>query len=339
MVKRHLRLKLHMEMDYDRFVSEAMAHPFIEDLCTASGCVITDVSNYAFSRGCVIFKGDIEEEAARAILDAFTWIKENPGEEVPAALIPMRDFLSKYDVTFVEIVEAIKQTRKTPKPESDRNLLVLVHGLNGSSTSFGALPEYLRAATGCDVRHYDYPTKLLGHFPHLHFLGQNFDNWLRNNLVSQTNHFGVIAHSMGGVVVRKMLGGQMFRSQPIQKRMKCAVFVASPYSGVWLATLAKQLRLANEQVRDLAPDSPTLVEVNQQWQAWRQANQSLQGSIRSIYGLADQIVAPAIAAVDDPEAIPIFDADHFGIIKPKSPRDEIVITLARIANETGLAER
>lgn len=76
-----------------------------------------------------------------------------------------------------------------------------------------------------------------------------------------------------------------------------------------------------------------MVELNARWQVWRRENPDLQHNIRSIYGLDDKVVAPTIASVDDPEAIPIFGAGHINIVKPKSIDDEIVVTVSRLLRE------
>ena len=95
--------------------------------------------------------------------------------------------------------------------------------------------------------------------------------------------------------------------------------MASPYNGVWLASLAKRIFCLNDnQLKDLSPESPHLVELNARWQVWRRENPNLEHNIRSIYGLEDKVVAPAIASVDDPEAIPIFGAGHINIVKPEN---------------------
>lgn len=333
MSKARLRLKIKMDLDFDEFFSSKLDKIFIEELCLNSGCEFGDVRGYTFRRGCVIFFGELEAQSAKTIFELHQTLKLLGDKPVPPELAPLREFVDQFNISEVKIdtITTVTVVRKTTDDEKDA--VLFVHGWNGKRTSFGKLPEFIRDNTGLIPFVYEYPTGVTGELPALHYISENLDNWTRNNLVSSKRRFSFIGHSMGGLVIRKMLSGQLFRTEPLHERMNGVNFVASPYNGVWLASIAKRIFLLNrDQLRDLSPDSSQLVELNARWNVWRRENPSLADRIRSIYGLEDRVVAPAIASADDPEAIPIFGAGHMSIVKPNNIDDEIVLTLSRLLN-------
>lgn len=332
-----LRIVIKMNGNLDDFEAENRLPKFIADLSSVSGCRIEQITDVVLKRGCVIFLGNMEQEAAKTVYELFRALKELPDGECPAELQPLRDFIDSYEITEVKIqrittVNIIKRTS-----DEDLNAVCLIHGWNGGTDSFGKLPEFIRERTGLPILTYSYPTSLVGNVPALHFISENLDNWVRNNTLSPTRRVMFVGHSMGGLILRKMLAQQLYRLNPIDGKLGGAVFVASPYSGVWLAGFAKKiLLLGTDQVKELSSSSASLVELNSSWQIWRNRNSHLAGNIRSIYGLKDMVVAPAVAAADDPHSIPIFNAGHIDIVKPKSIDSDIVVTLSRLIRDAGL---
>jgi len=332
-----LRLKIKMNLDYDEFFSSEANDEFIRLLSINSGCEISNISSVVFKRGCVIFFGELEAQSAKTIYELFHTLKALGDEQTPLELVPLRDFVDRFEIVEVKIEKITNVTITRKISEDDQNAVLFVHGWNGKETSFGQLPEFIRDATGLVPLVYKYPTGFRGKLPELHFIAENLDNWVRNNMMSDKRRISFVGHSMGGLVIRKMLAGQLFRNQPIHDRLNGVNFVASPYNGVWLASVAKRIFLLNDsQLKDLSPESPLLVELNARWQVWRRENPDIARYIRSIYGVGDKVVAPAIAAADDPEAIPILDAGHVSIVKPQECKDEIVLTLTRLLKECGL---
>lgn len=332
-----LRLKIKMELDFDQFLASQADVRFVEALSLTSGCRVTEISNFSFKRGCVIFIGDVEATSAKKIYELHKSLATFGADGIPPELSPLRDFVEEYSITEIKIEKITNVTIVRKHSEEEKNAVMFVHGWNGRKNSFGRLPEFIRGETGLVPLVYEYPTGIRGKLPELHFIAENLDNWVRNNTTSEKRRIAIVGHSMGGLVIRKMLAGQLFRNEPIHDRLNGVSFVASPYNGVWLASIAKRIFFLNDkQVKDLSPGSPLLVELNSRWQVWRRENPELARHVRSIYGVRDRVVAPAIAAVDDPEAIPILGAGHINIVKPEKRNAEIVQTLNRLLRECGL---
>lgn len=151
---------------------------------------------------------------------------------------------------------------------------------------------------------------------------------MRNNV--DADSIAIIAHSMGGIVARKLLVSQRYRQDPLTSRIDQVTFVASPHHGAVLAKLGEHVpAMRHVQLSEIGPSSPVLFELNEQWQAWTKENSHRQPHVRSVFGTADAVVSANNARGLDPEAIPILGAGHRDVVKPASPNDEIVQTLAR----------
>lgn len=125
---------------------------------------------------------------------------------------------------------AIERRDNTPQRE-----IALIHGWNGSSESFGQLPKILKSKFNCEVYVYPYPSGTKSGSPGLYFVAKNLRNALLNNTSGKT--LAVIAHSMGGVILRRMLANQLLEPDQIGERLRLAIFAASPRNGAALADL------------------------------------------------------------------------------------------------------
>jgi hypothetical protein len=336
-----MRLRLKLNLNFNDFGNDHRAR-FLEAFSAAFGLQSSDIRDPTFRPGCVIFEADFDTETAKKILAILSEAVQahKAGELKPEIQV----FLNLIDQFKIEKSEkAVTRLTVSMSGEArptDRYIL-FVHGWNGTASSFGQLPEFLEEETNLKSAIYEFPTGALQHSPAVHFVAENLDNWIRNHFTLRDTQFALIAHSMGGIVVRKFLTSQMFKPKPIDGAIKQVTFVASPHTGTALATATKLIPgLSSEQLRELSPNSAELVQLNSSWDFWKSKNLGVEGQIRSIYGTADMVVPVSSATVDDPNAIPILGASHTDIVKPAARESEIVITLKRLLSDAGLiAER
>jgi NB-ARC domain len=140
-----------------------------------------------------------------------------------------------------------------------------------------------------------------------------------------------LAHSMGGLLVKKMLrnAGDIAREfGAIRAASRCVVFIGTPNTGSNLASRARRVRLLRPSVAtiELSALSPALLELN----TWYRENHSLLGVATMVF-FENQPTKGLGIVVDrgtaDPGlegVIPIgLDADHQGMCKPLSRDDPI----------------
>ncbi len=114
-------------------------------------------------------------------------------------------------------------------------------------------------------------------------LGNAFNRFLeslRYTDGTRLNEFDVIAHSMGGLIVRSYLAGRQpdgTYTPPADPRIRKAIFLATPHAGTFLAALGGN----DPQLEGLAPGSPFLFGLG----TWNQGREDLRGiDILSLLG-------------------------------------------------------
>ncbi|AZL57564.1 hypothetical protein EI545_01110 [Tabrizicola piscis] len=332
-----MRLRLKLNLSFKEF-DDAYQARFLGDFSTAFGLQSGDIRTPTFRPGCVIFEADFDTETAKKILAILSEaVKVHKAGDLKPEIQVFLDLVDQYSIEKSEkAVTRLTVSMPREARPTDRYIL-FVHGWNGAASSFGKLPKFLEEETNLKSAVYEFPTSALQHSPAVHFVSENLDNWIRNHFTLQNTKFAIIAHSMGGIVVRKFITSQMIKSKPIDSAIKQVTFVASPHTGTALATATKLIPgLSSEQLRELSPTSAELVQLNSSWDFWKSKNLGVEGHIRSIYGTADMVVPVSSATVDDPNAIPILGATHTDIVKPISRDSEIVITLKRLLSDAGL---
>lgn len=323
-----MRVKITMERSFEAF-NRARRDQFLKDLERVSGCPRDQFEKVGFRKGCVIFEGDLESEAVLKLLELF---EKRDSTSLPASA---REFLEEYGIKKVEGGVTLRFQILKRKSESKAQLL-FVHGWRGEADSFGQLPDFLSSLLGVQFKVYSYPTSLWkpNASPSVEFISENLDNWMRNHILSE--RIGIVAHSMGGIVVRKLLVSQYWRSHPLDTLVKQITFIASPHNGAVLSSLINSVPIfKGVQLTDLAPNSPFLFGLNRDWAGWTNKNVPRNCLIRCIVGTSDDVVSVNNARGLDPEAVPILNAGHSDIIRPKSLDDEVVVTISRFMADAG----
>lgn len=320
----HSRIRILMKRSYSDFDKEKKEE-FLEDLAEISGCPKSEFIDVVFKRGCVYFEGKLERASVERLLELYENIDNIEGND-DAKLF--KEFLEKHSVEKIYdlIITYIKNCR------NKKAQVVFVHGWNGGEGSFGNIPKIISENIGVESLVYKYPTGVFSDSPSLNLIWRNLDNWVRNRL--DTEKLSLIAHSMGGIITRKLIVSQECRQNPLSKYIKHVSFIASPHNGSVLAQLGKFVPLLQKvQFRELSADSPFLFDLNEHWQYWVQKNVPHTCKIRSLVGVDDKVVSINNARGLDPEAVPIFGAGHTDIVKRDSPNDEVVMTLNRFLRE------
>ena len=264
-----------MELDFDHVVDDER-QLIKAEVAELIGCQVAELSGARFSRGCLKLEFEVDEELGEVFADLVK--KAGAGEDVGEELAAIRRFMESRKVASVNLVRKShlllpreKQTAETDTENSrgdePRQEIVLVHGWSGKPESFGLLPEALKKRFHSNPYLYPYPTSPFGASPALSFIARN----LRNSILTHTssNRVALIAHSMGGVIVRRMLANELIGRDTLLDRIKLVVFAASPKNGAGLAGLGKFVdSLSQDQLRDLSPNSGFMVDLNDHWREW-----------------------------------------------------------------------
>jgi pimeloyl-ACP methyl ester carboxylesterase len=329
-----VRIRIRLDREFERFGRDDQ-DAFVLAFQEALGISDSDLTDVSFRKGCVIFEAEIPLPVWRKLQAMYESLDEDSDSEDLKAL---RELFDRFDVQSLSeqgvTTFSVRATDKT-KPDT-RDHVVFIHGWSGTKESFGHLPKFIEARVDCKALVYSYPTRRLAAAPAVPFLAQNFDNWIRLNAAGAPR-LAFVAHSMGGILVRKFIADQCkpWQAEPLNARVKQITLVASPYDGAVMARLAAHFS-NNTQLRDIDPNSPMILDMNREWEHWVQANVPANCKVRCIVSTDDSIVSVNNARGFDPNPIVMVGKTHSDIIKPQEPDDEIVRTIARLLHEAGI---
>ncbi len=230
-------------------------------------------------------------------------------------------------------------------------IVIFIHGFIGGEETWikdnGSKPlinSVFRADTSfkkkIDVGLFLYHTKLLEFFPKMVGLVkllaksknrknlpiESLSDLLSTHLkyrCSEYENIILIGHSMGGLVAKQFILNDI--KQNSTSKVKLYMSLATPHSGSDLATYGKNI-ISNCQVKDLAPLSDKINDLNAEWVQCKSLPQRFYAQ-----GLSDDIV-PKVSGVslDRDKIEPIYsDDDHFSIIIPDNDDDVIVHALRK----------
>ena len=209
----------------------------------------------------------------------------------------------------------------------------MIHGLSllGTSTwdQFLALlradPEFQGKF---DVDLFKYRTSVLPiletilpfyrQLPALEVLAAGFLTHLQM-LQERHNRMFLVAHSMGGLVLRKALSMDFQRGRKLS--IDGGIIFSTPNHGVQLASLAAKVRLPNRQLQQLQCESAFLFELNRTWTKDRLSEVY---HLQAATGDLDSFVPTHSAELPDRpgELVIVGGADHRTIVRPES-RDDV----------------
>jgi pimeloyl-ACP methyl ester carboxylesterase len=331
--RRTAQIRVVMNRSFIRFSDDELAE-FVNDLATLAGCSSDEIVVTSVRRGCVLVEARIGEVEAEKILDLFNRLRRT---NIPddSELEALRAFVKKHLVSNMsgEFEVRLQIINKNAKKKHEDRHVVFVHGWRGDDRTFGDLPGLIGDTLSCNTSIYPYPTGIWKQSPSLIWISRNLDNWVRN--LGGARRLAFVAHSYGGLIVRKMLVLQRSYPEPIDQRTSQVIFVASPHNGAALASLGGLVpTIQKEQLSELSSDSAILFELNSDWQEWVSRMAPTPCSIRSLIGLKDSVVSTASAQGLDPQAIPMLERTHTNIVEVTSATDEVFLTIKRLLEES-----
>ena len=324
-------IKIVMARSFDAFTDEAK-NEFLAELSGIVGVPVEEFADVSFRRGCVVFRGKLDKHVAEALIALVEALDEGRERE-NAQIEELREFLKRHDVESVELDKPIKLAIAVPLSEA-RADVVFIHGWQSDPDCFGEVPRLLEERVPVKARFYGYPTGKLGKHPALSFVARNLENWLWREIRSE--RFGLVAHSMGGLIARKAVVQQMRSPRPrLDKRLKLMAFLASPHNGAALAGLAQRIPFVSTHLHDLGPNSSFLFDLNSDWLVWSKEMVPESCHVRCVVGVEDKIVSLANAQGLDPDAVPLLTANHSAVASGGGNPEELADILSGFIAASG----
>jgi len=330
-------VRIVMDRSFDLWQTQEIQASFVRDLEDLTGVPRTELTLIAVRSGCVVAEFRMPEEAIKTLISLFEFAPdmEDPNGVGPDQMAVAKEFFARHSVTAIRDDYVVKLViSKTPEGPDG---IVLVHGWSGNRASFGVMPKALSELVKADVKVYEYQSERFGKSPRLTWVARNLDTSIRNENLDK-GRLAIVAHSMGGLVARKLVTDQRRRLDRLDRNLRLLALVASPYFGHPLAHIGKRFAPKSRQLGDLDPQSDFMSELASDWLAWRRM-EGVAVAVRSILGEADDFVKPYMAQGDDPNPIVLLGRGHSDIVEVEEPGDEVVVTLVRLLLEAGFVAR
>ena len=227
--------------------------------------------------------------------------------------------------------------------------IVFVHGILGDSVrTFGESADKgwpaLLAADGAiaggslRVLSVGYESGPLGRASNVNEIATRLRLKLSDrNIFDRNKKVVFIAHSMGGLVVKRMLVQLAIESPESYSRVAGVFFLATPAGGSDLANLASWLS-NNPQFRDMKPQefNTFLTTIDDDWQSLLRKRSSARPYPRAFCAYETvgtgpgKVIVPRGSSQAGCDETPVaFDLDHSAIVKPKSRNSEVYAYVAR----------
>ena len=241
---------------------------------------------------------------------------------------------------------------------ASRGSVIFVHGLAGhpfkTFQNDPSEPESLwpiwigEDVQGIDVLSFSYPA------PRFEFSDQALDLLstarslklcLENELKGGTEPIVFICHSLGGLVVKRLLrllneqNDHSVEARDLLARVKAVVFLATPHLGSHVASLADWFRLLlrrSRAVEEMTLFRPELDDLNDWFRDWSQRPECLVFYETVAQSVLGRTVPKTTGDPKLPRVSPIaVIRDHPGIAKPLSREDGVHETVVRLLNRPG----
>jgi pimeloyl-ACP methyl ester carboxylesterase len=208
------------------------------------------------------------------------------------------------------------------RKNNNKNAIVFIHGFTGKPDKtwidFAELLKLLPEVSEWDIFSLGYPTSLRlpnpfwssdpGLQPLSEYVGQQLD---REKIVDYDN-LAIIAHSMGGLIVQRLLLDGRENKNLFTGRVKHVLLFATPSHGLKKALIGK---LFNRQVRDMYIKSDFITKLRRDWD--ETIGDSPWFSFKVVAGLNDVFVPPQSSLEPFPEKYREWvPGDHNEIVTP-----------------------
>ncbi|HEU4600891.1 MAG TPA: alpha/beta fold hydrolase, partial [Steroidobacteraceae bacterium] len=199
----------------------------------------------------------------------------------------------------------LRPKQSPARAERDIPLIVLLHGIYCAGAIWNPIVRALSTTLSCEI----VAPSLTPTSSGLIAQAQCFGNWLEQHLAGQTQrHIVVIAHSMGGLVMR-----QYFAHAPSPVRIDTLICVSTPFRGSRIAEF-----LRTPIGRDLRPDSPAI-------QRLQTTHWPISARITVIASAHDNLVIPADSAhLPDTQHIDVNQFGHLSLLYSRELLDVLL---------------
>ncbi|ENX38048.1 esterase/lipase family protein [Acinetobacter courvalinii] len=210
--------------------------------------------------------------------------------------------------------------------------IIFVHGLTGRvGTTWGKFSEFLETDKSIEytVKEFGYYSPLLAWFMRAPTIGS-----IANGVISdikahcdlENDDIILVGHSMGGIVIKKML--LRLNAQGVKHNINKICFFDVPHDGSGFANIGKYISWNNQHLKSLVSNSAELDDINEQW-VDKKIDHNL--TILSIID-ANETVVSAMSSKSifrHHQIETINNVNHSSIVKPKTEMDSVVIHLKK----------
>ncbi|WP_019030058.1 hypothetical protein [Colwellia piezophila] len=210
--------------------------------------------------------------------------------------------------------------------------IYFVHGYSSNSEkAWGKFPEYIKNIFGDKylIQCLDYvsPNKLKfwKHAPSHLNIAEGFITDLRNKCENlSVDEIILVAHSNGGIVVKKLL--QQMELHSIKHNITKICFLDVPHTGTGWANFGKIINPLNKHVGALKSNSDSLCEINLRW-----IKEDHESKIRilNLVAAVEDVVSRSSSSFHYQDTVTIPNVDHAGIAKPDDQNDNVVSELSK----------
>lgn len=217
--------------------------------------------------------------------------------------------------------------------------IILVHGLGGSNSgTWGNFPKFIRDDSDIDfeVVQAGYTTPMpdiLKPKTYLRFIQRTAGiltiangvlTEIRNRCDLANDEIILVGHSLGGIIIKKIL--LILYYNKTQHKISKVCFVDVPHDGSSLASVGKFLLPLNQHLKSLTRDSDELHDLNIQWEASKLGDRL---SIMSMVAEIDDVVSPSSSTSNflNHPVETILGTNHTTIVKPETPDSLAFIVL------------
>lgn len=211
--------------------------------------------------------------------------------------------------------------------------IFFVHGYSSNSRkAWGEFPSFIKDKFGeeyeVDCLDYVSPHKFFEFWKpapnHLN-IAEAFITDLENRCDNFANdEITFIAHSNGGIVVKKLL--QQLALSEVKHNIARVCFLDVPHTGSGFANVGNFINPRNKHLKALNSNSDSLVEINQRWHK-EKYDSKLQ--ILNLCAEVDDVVSRASSSYNYLDTKTIPRVNHGEIAKPRSKNDYVVIEVEK----------
>ncbi|ELI1840756.1 hypothetical protein RQV73_003457 [Vibrio fluvialis] len=217
--------------------------------------------------------------------------------------------------------------------------IIFVHGLGGKvDGTWGKFPQFIIDDGSIEHKVIEYGYTSPNLFKQFYLPAPTILS-IANGLLTdiqarcdlQNDDIILVGHSMGGLVIRKML--LRLNAKGINHNIRKICFFDVPHEGSGFANIGKHIAIMNRHLKALVSNSSELDDLNEQW-ADKKLDEHL--NILSIVD-ANETVVSAMSSKSIFRNHPIEtinEVDHSSIVKPNSENDTVVLLLKDFIKST-----